>query len=159
MGAEMTGKYAAERNRSSDLASRLESLERELWFKIKVLSGELEIEREKSLSQTKIDISAVDKKIKGEYASRLQEELQILRRVYEQHMEKNKEYLEMRYQKKMYDELWSKYSSDEQEVKVYNRLITPEVDRISRRPSRGRFTQNGSDGEVDGSSSDEERPS
>ena len=54
--AEMTGKYAAERNRSSDLASRLESLERELWFKIKVLSGELEIEREKSLSQTKIDI-------------------------------------------------------------------------------------------------------
>ena len=34
--------------------------------------------------------------------------------------------------KKMYDELWSKYSSDEQEVKVYNRLITPEVDRISR---------------------------
>ena len=34
--------------------------------------------------------------------------------------------------KRMYDELWSKYSSDEQEVKVYNRLITPEVDRISR---------------------------
>ena len=32
---------------------------------------------------------------------RLQEELQILRRVYEQHMEKNKEYLEMRYQKKV----------------------------------------------------------
>lgn len=97
----MTSKFAAERNRSSDLASRLESLERELWFKIKVLTGELEIEKEKSLSQTKIDISAVDKKIKGEYASRLQEELQILRRVYEQHMEKNKEYLEMRYQKKV----------------------------------------------------------
>ena len=68
--AEMTGKYAAERNRNSDLASRLDSLERELWFKIKVLSGELEIEREKSLSQTRIDISAVDKRIKGEYASR-----------------------------------------------------------------------------------------
>ena len=97
----MTSKFSAERNRSSDLASRLESLERELWFKIKVLTGELEIEKEKSLSQTKIDISAVDKKIKGEYASRLQEELQILRRVYEQHMEKNKEYLEMRYQKKV----------------------------------------------------------
>ena len=31
---------------------------------------EIEIEREKSLSQTKIDISAVDKRIKGEYASR-----------------------------------------------------------------------------------------
>merc|ERR1712154_69914 len=98
---DMTSKFLAERNRSSDLASRLESLERELWFKIKVLNGELEIEREKSLSQTKIDISAVDQRIKGEYASRLQEELQILRRVYEQHMEKNKEYLEMRYQKKV----------------------------------------------------------
>ena len=68
--ADMTSKYSAERNRSSDLGSRLDSLERELWFKIKVLTGELEIEREKSLSQTKIDISAVDKKIKGEYASR-----------------------------------------------------------------------------------------
>ena len=68
--ADMTSKYSAERNRSSDLGSRLESLERELWFKIKVLTGELEIEREKSLSQTKIDISAVDKRIKGEYASR-----------------------------------------------------------------------------------------
>ena len=68
--AEMTRNCSAERNRSSDLASRLESLERELWFKIKVLTGELEIEREKSLSQTKIDISAVDKRIKGEYASR-----------------------------------------------------------------------------------------
>ena len=57
--------------------------------------------------------------------------------------------------KKMYDELWSKYSSDEQEVKVYNRLITPEVDRISRRSSRARY-QHGSDGEVDGSSSEDE---
>ena len=97
----MTNKYSSERNRNSDLASRLEGLERELWFKIKLLTGELEVEREKSLSQTKIDISAVDKRIKGEYASRLQEELQILRRVYEQHMEKNKEYMEMRYQKKV----------------------------------------------------------
>ena len=97
----MTNKYSAERNRNSDLSSRLEGLERELWFKIKLLTGELEVEREKSLSQTKIDISAVDKRIKGEYASRLQEELQILRRVYEQHMEKNKEYMEMRYQKKV----------------------------------------------------------
>ena len=34
--------------------------------------------------------------------------------------------------KRMYVELWSKYSGDEQEMKVYNRLITPEVDRISR---------------------------
>ena len=66
----MTNKYSSERNRNSDLASRLEGLERELWFKIKLLTGELEVEREKSLSQTKIDISAVDKRIKGEYASR-----------------------------------------------------------------------------------------
>ena len=29
----------------------------------------------------------------------------------------------------------------------------------ARRPSRARFTQHGSDGEVDGSSSDDERPS
>ena len=34
--------------------------------------------------------------------------------------------------KKMYEEMRSKLLYEESEVKVYNRLITPEVDRIRR---------------------------
>merc|ERR1719500_861104 len=69
--------------------------------------------------------------------------------------------------KKMYEEMRSKLLYEESEVKVYNRLITPEVDRIRRASEQyGRqsmssskttlnFSRN-SDGEMNGSSSDEE---
>jgi len=69
--------------------------------------------------------------------------------------------------KKMYEEMRSKLLLEASEVKVYNRLITPEVDRIRRASekfSNGavsssrqtiKFSRN-SDGEMDGSSSDEE---
>jgi len=69
--------------------------------------------------------------------------------------------------KKMYEEMRSKLLYEESEVKVYNRLITPEVDRIRRVSEQfGRqsmssskttlnFSRN-SDGEMNGSSSDEE---
>jgi len=66
--------------------------------------------------------------------------------------------------KKMYEEMRSKLLYEESEVKVYNRLITPEVDRIRRVSSRQmasstrstlNFSRN-SDGEMNGSSSDEE---
>merc|ERR1719466_515895 len=70
--------------------------------------------------------------------------------------------------KKMYEEMRSKLLLEASEVKVYNRLITPEVDRIrsmaSEKFSSGavsssrqtiKFSRN-SDGEMNGSSSDEE---
>jgi len=66
--------------------------------------------------------------------------------------------------KKMYEEMRSKLLYEESEVKVYNRLITPEVDRIRRVSGRQmasstrstlNFSRN-SDGEMNGSSSDEE---
>lgn len=69
--------------------------------------------------------------------------------------------------KKMYEEMRSKMLYEESEVKVYNRLITPEVDRIRRASeqfsrqsmSSSKTTLNfsrNSDGEMNGSSSDEE---
>merc|ERR1712179_253713 len=65
--------------------------------------------------------------------------------------------------KKMYEEMRSKLLYEESEVKVYNRLITPEVDRIRRasgmqmsgsRATTLNFSRN-SDGEMNGSSDGE----
>merc|ERR1712013_118992 len=65
--------------------------------------------------------------------------------------------------KKMYEEMRSKLLYEESEVKVYNRLITPEVDRIRRssgmqisgsRATTLNFFRN-SDGEMNGSSDEE----
>merc|ERR1719500_815892 len=66
--------------------------------------------------------------------------------------------------KKMYEEMRSKLLYEESEVKVYNRLITPEVDRIRRssgmqmsagsRASMLNFSRN-SDGEMNGSCDEE----
>ena len=87
---EITSKFTSERNRNYDLTAKLESLERDLWFKIKLLTSELEVEREKSQSRTqvrfeviffrkyvqfqlhfiKIDVTAMDEKFKGEYGLR-----------------------------------------------------------------------------------------
>jgi len=193
---ELTNNFTSEKNRTYDLQSRLEAVERDLWFKIDLLSKELEVEREKTLSKTQIDISAVDQKFKGEYANRLQDELKILRKVYEQHMRNSKNEMEMMYNKKvaqyemnkdaayraeiisketqithltrqneeykkMYEDIMNKYLYDEQEVRVYNRLITPEVDRISKSKkfeTNGTFkrSKSNSDGEADGTSSDED---
>merc|ERR1719483_1258274 len=70
--------------------------------------------------------------------------------------------------KKMYEEMKSKLLYEESEVKVYNRLITPEMNRLSSRfkeqSSNGKVTSSkstlkfsrDSDGEVDGSSSSDE---
>jgi len=249
----MTNAFAAEKNRSLDLGSRLASMEKELRFKIEVLGSELSSERGK----TNIDISSLDTKIKNEYADRLKEELKILRKIYEEHMSVTEETLEMTYKKKiselevslavqmnavkptedvtelkvelekyrkkieeldlnnrdlsmqwsklsvelrdkeaayhakmsakeiemaylakqnaeykkMYEEMRSKVLLEESEVKVYNRLITPEMNRISSRYSEqfsnGKVTSSrstlkfsrDSDGEVDGSSSSDEEAS
>jgi hypothetical protein len=245
----MSNAFAAEKNRSLDLGSRLASMEKDLKFKIEVLGSELASERGK----TNIDISSLDTRIKNEYADRLKDELKVLRKIYEEHMRVSQEELEIKYKKeisdlevslavqmnsvksteditelrvelekykkkieeldsnnqnlsmqwsklsvelrdkeatfnakmsakeiemaylakqnaeykKMYEEMRSKLLYEESEVKVYNRLITPEVDRIRRVSEQfGRqsmssskttlnFSRN-SDGEMNGSSSDEE---
>jgi len=69
--------------------------------------------------------------------------------------------------KKMYEEMRSKMLHEASEVKVYNRLITPEMNRLSRYSgqfSNGTISSSkkslkisrNSDGEMDGSSSDEQ---
>jgi len=98
---EITSKFTSERNRNYDLTAKLESLERDLWFKIKLLTSELEVEREKSQSRTQIDVTAMDEKFKGEYGLRLQEELKLLREYYKQEMEKNRIRLEKSFEDKV----------------------------------------------------------
>merc|ERR1712106_413770 len=96
---DMTNAFANEQNRSLDLGSRLDSMEKELRFKIEVLGSELASERGK----TNIDISSLDTRIQGEYADRLKAELKILRKMYEEHMRVSQETLEMTYKKKISD--------------------------------------------------------
>ena len=56
---EITSKFTSERNRNYDLTAKLESLERDLWFKIKLLTSELEVEREKSQSRTQVRFEVI----------------------------------------------------------------------------------------------------
>ena len=44
---DITRKFTSEKNRNYDLAAKLEALERDLWFKIKLLTSELEVVRAK----------------------------------------------------------------------------------------------------------------
>jgi len=193
---EITSKFTSERNRNYDLTAKLESLERDLWFKIKLLTSELEVEREKSQSRTQIDVTAMDEKFKGEYGLRLQEELKLLREYYKQEMEKNRIRLEKSFEdktaqfmldreevfkaeinskdkqiayltrqneeyRKMNEEIVKKYSFDETEIRIYNSLIAPEVDRMRSISMHMNTSRNGfdSDAEVDGSTTDEEQSS
>merc|ERR1711915_164577 len=106
MGTCLTGElnaiqnaFTSEKNRSADLVSRLVSMEKELEFKKDVLEMELASERSKS----SIDISSMDDRIKNEYADRLRDELKLLRNIYEEHMIKSEEELEMKYIKQISD--------------------------------------------------------
>jgi len=91
--------FTCEQSRSADLVSRLKSMEKELEFKMEVLKSELESER----SKTSIDISSMDNRIKNEYADRLRDELKLLRNIYEEHMIKSEQELEMMYIKQISD--------------------------------------------------------
>jgi len=95
----ITNAFAAEQNRSQDLSAKLDSLEKDLRFKIDVLGSELASERGK----TNIDISSLDTRIQTEYADRMKDELKILRKMYEEHMRVSEETLKMTYEKKISD--------------------------------------------------------
>merc|ERR1711933_391960 len=90
---------ASEQNRSQDLCWKLASMEKDLRFKFDVLGSELASERGK----TNIDIASLDTRIQGQYADRLKDELEILRKIYKEHMRVSEESLEMSYKKKVAD--------------------------------------------------------
>merc|ERR1711872_546026 len=90
---------ASEQNRSQDPGWKLASMEKDLRFKIDVLGSELASERGK----TNIDIASLDTRIQGQYADRLKDELEILRKIYKEHMRVSEESLEMSYKKKVAD--------------------------------------------------------
>merc|ERR1711874_466081 len=96
---KLVNALATEQNRSQDLGWKLSSMEKDLRFKIDVLGSELASERGK----TNIDIASLDTRIQGQYAERLKDELEILRKIYKEHMRVSEESLEMSYKKKVAD--------------------------------------------------------
>merc|ERR1719187_2136798 len=96
---KLVNALATEQNRSQDLGWKLSSMEKDLRFKIDVLGSELASERGK----TNIDIASLDTRIQGQYADRLKDELEILRKIYKEHMRVSQESLEMSYKKKVED--------------------------------------------------------
>merc|ERR1712198_523427 len=91
--------FVDEQQRNQDLCGKITSKEKELRFKIEVLGKELASERGK----TNIDIASLDTKIEDQYSGRLDAELKILRKIYQEHMNDSKETLEKSYEKKVSD--------------------------------------------------------
>jgi len=87
-----------EKMRCSELEIKLRSLEQELRNRIAILETELTNERGRS----RVDVSTVDTRLKGEYEARLKAELKSLRKMYEDHMRVSKqEFMQSHNQKLM----------------------------------------------------------
>merc|ERR1712110_402923 len=113
--SEMTSLWTEESRRVEDIRIRLEEAERNARFKMNILEGQLKVERELTLRKSQFEISAVNQRFKGEYDTRLQEEINLLRRIYEQSMRANKVEMEALYMKKIreYEEVQeARYESD-----------------------------------------------
>merc|ERR1712110_1266482 len=113
--SEMTSRWTEESRRVEDIRIRLEEAERNARFKMNILEGQLKVERELTLRKSQFEISAVNQRFKGEYDTRLQEEINLLRRIYEQSMRANKVEMEALYMKKIreYEEVQeARYESD-----------------------------------------------
>ena len=88
-----------EKMRCSELEIKLRSLEQELRNRITILETELTNERGRS----RVDVSTVDTRLKGEYEARLKAELKSLRKMYEDHMRVSKqEFMQSHNQKVRY---------------------------------------------------------
>merc|ERR1719209_2487908 len=83
--------------RGNDLKDRLKYLQEELDFKLEVLNKELESE----MARTKMDISSMDVRIKGEYINRLKVEVDILRGTFDDFMKVTWEQLEGEYKERL----------------------------------------------------------
>lgn len=117
--------FQAEEVRGDDLGDRLNSLKAELQFKIEVLETELVAEREK----TTVDINSMDVRMKGEYASRLKVEIDILRGTYDEFMRGTRERLEDKYKNRLaglqlqLSLALSKQSSEEDIAKIRAQMV------------------------------------
>jgi len=75
-----------EKVRSAEMAEKLNTIEKELRFRISLLERELEDER----NRKKVDFDDIDESLKMEYEKRLREELERLRKMYEEQTEISK---------------------------------------------------------------------
>ena len=86
-----------ERMRASDLDTKLRAVEQELMNRITILETELANEKGRS----KVDMSHVDSRLKGEYEAQLKKELKALRKEYERYMKHSKEEFMRTYNQKV----------------------------------------------------------
>jgi len=91
--------YMKEKERSGALAADLKATEKDLRFKIAVLGAKLETES----SSANIDLSTIDTQIKDRYQVKMDSQLQMLKKMYTQHMEACTTSLESLYKKKITD--------------------------------------------------------
>ena len=92
-----------ERMRAADLDTKLRSVERDLLNKITILETELANEKGRS----RVDMSHVDSRLKGEYEAQLKKELKTLRKEYERYMKHSKEEFMRTYNQKVEQNLLS----------------------------------------------------
>merc|ERR1712241_397719 len=88
-----------ERMRAADLDTKLRSVELDLMNRITILETELANEKGRS----KVDMSHVDSRLKGEYEAQLKKELKALRKEYERYMKHSKEEFMRTYNQKLVD--------------------------------------------------------
>merc|ERR1712013_251902 len=111
--------------RGDDLKDRLSYLEEELMFKLEVLNKELESE----MARTKMDISSMDVRIEGEYKERLAKlELALSLLINQQSSHEDEGQIMA-----MIEELKRCLMEERVEVHFYDKLLTPEVERMKMR--------------------------
>ena len=83
--------------RASDLETRLRATETQLGQRIGILETELRNEQ----SRSRVDMSSVDSKMKGEYEAMLKRELKSLRKLYKASMKQSQEEFMRTYNQKV----------------------------------------------------------
>jgi len=134
--SEITVDYTGEKNKVYDLKFKIDSLERDLKLKIGLLSSELEVWKNRTQSSTQIGITASEREFRGIYDDRLQEQLSILRKIYEQHMRDSKSEMEMMYIEKVNEYERTKSSTFEAEIlsnKTQIKFLTRQMEEYKRK--------------------------
>merc|ERR1712198_45244 len=122
--SKKTEEYINEKNKTYPLKFKLESLQRDLKYQSDLLSEELEVWKSRTQSSAQIGIEASEKEFKCKFDDRFQEQLILLRKIYEQHITDSK--FEM---KKIYDDKITEY--EETKTSAYKAQLSSDKTRIS----------------------------
>merc|ERR1719483_383620 len=109
--------YSKEKESNTVLVGQLMALEKEMMFKVSVLSSELEIE---SITRN-FDMSSIDSKLMEKYKKRQHNQVQLLEKMYEQHLNSATISLETSYKIKisgLQEEIQKLQATDENDEEI-----------------------------------------